>query len=62
MRARPEIHAVIHTHPPHAVAFSSLGRPLLPIGNANAVFFDGLPVYSETTDLIRAQTFGGSRD
>src|SRR5262249_16041391 len=29
VRARPDIHAVIHTHPPHAVAFSSLDRPLL---------------------------------
>ncbi len=58
LRARPEIHSVIHTHPPHAIAFSSLGRPLVSVGNANAVFFEGLPVFSETTDLIKDQATG----
>ncbi|MGQ0664460.1 MAG: class II aldolase/adducin family protein [Pseudomonadota bacterium] len=52
MRSRPEINAVVHTHPPHAVAFSSLGRPLLPIGHEGSIFSDGLPVFSQTTDLI----------
>lgn len=51
LRAQPEIQAVIHTHPPHAVAFSSLGRPLLPVGN-DAVTFANLPIFSDTTDLI----------
>jgi L-fuculose-phosphate aldolase len=51
LRTRPDIQAVIHTHPPHAVAFSSLGRPLLPVGN-DAVTFIDLPIFSETTDLI----------
>jgi len=52
LRARPEIQAVIHTHPPHAVAFSSLGRPLVPVGNDGVTFSSGLPIFSETTDLI----------
>jgi L-ribulose-5-phosphate 4-epimerase len=52
MRARPDIHSVVHTHPAHAVAFSSLGRPLLPVGNDGSIFSDGVPVFSETTDLI----------
>src|SRR5215831_17975280 len=37
LRARSDIVAVVHTHPPHAVAFSSLGRPLLPVGNDGAI-------------------------
>jgi L-fuculose-phosphate aldolase len=57
LRARPEITAVIHTHPPHAVAFSSLGRPLLPVGN-DAVTFIDLPIFSETTDLIITKARG----
>jgi len=57
LRARPEIQVVIHTHPPHAVAFSSLGRPLLPVGN-DGVTFTNLPIFSETTDLIITQTRG----
>jgi L-fuculose-phosphate aldolase len=57
LRARPEIQVVIHTHPMHAVAFSSLGRPLLPVGN-DAVTFANLPIFSETTDLIVTQARG----
>jgi L-fuculose-phosphate aldolase len=52
LRARPEIQSVLHTHPEHAVAFSSLGRPLLPVGNEGTVFRGGVPIFSETTDLI----------
>src|SRR3984893_15197012 len=40
--ARPDIHSVIHTHASHAVAFSSLGRPLLPVGNDGSVFAHGV--------------------
>jgi L-ribulose-5-phosphate 4-epimerase len=58
LRARPDIQAVIHSHPMHAVAFSSLGRPLLPVGNDGIYFHEKLPVFSETTDLIIDQTRG----
>ena len=58
LRARPDIAAVVHTHPLHAVAFSSLGRPLLPVGNDGSIFRDGVPVFSETTDLIVDQPRG----
>jgi ribulose-5-phosphate 4-epimerase/fuculose-1-phosphate aldolase len=60
LRARPEIQAVIHTHPPHAVAFSSLGRPLVPVGNDGVTFSAGLPIFSETTDLIITRERGAS--
>jgi L-ribulose-5-phosphate 4-epimerase len=52
LRARSDIQAVIHTHAPHAVAFSSLGRELLPVNNEAGYFYKKLPVFSETTDLI----------
>jgi L-fuculose-phosphate aldolase len=58
LRARPDIACVIHTHAPHAVAFSSLGKPLLPVGNDGIYFHNRLPVFSETTDLIIDQTRG----
>jgi len=51
-RARPDVKAVVHTHAIHAVVFSSLGKPLLPVSNDAAFFAGGLPVFSETTDLI----------
>ncbi len=52
LRARPDVQAVVHTHAIHAVVFSSLGKPLLPVSNDAAFFAGGLPVFSETTDLI----------
>ncbi len=58
LRARPDMNAVLHTHPVHAVAFSSLDKPLLPVGNDGAIFFDGVPVFDETTDLITTRERG----
>jgi L-ribulose-5-phosphate 4-epimerase len=59
LRARPDVQSVIHTHATHAVAFSSLGRPLLPVGNDGSVFgAGGVPIFAETTDLIINQERG----
>jgi L-fuculose-phosphate aldolase len=59
LRARSDVTCVIHSHPMHAVAFSSLGRPLVAVGNSGVYFTDGrLPVFSETTDLIISQERG----
>ena len=52
LRARPDLQAVIHTHAPHAVAFSSLGKELVPVNNEAGYFYKRLPVFSETSDLI----------
>ena len=60
MRARPEVTSVVHTHPPHAVAFGSLDRPLLPVGHEGALFCEGLPVFDRTSDLIVTPELGGS--
>ena len=58
LRARPDIDAVVHTHPIHAVAFSSLGKPLLAVGNDASWFVGHLPIFAETTDLIVDQPRG----
>jgi L-ribulose-5-phosphate 4-epimerase len=59
LRARDDVQCVIHSHPMHAVAFSSLGRPLAAVSNASVHFTDGrLPIFSETTDLIVNQELG----
>src|SRR5499426_4691731 len=60
LRARPEIQCVIHTHAPHAVAFSSLGRELVPVNNEAGYFYKQLPIFSETSDLIVTQERGKS--
>lgn len=43
MRARPELHAVVHTHSPHATAFSVVQRPIPVITETMADWF-GRPV------------------
>lgn len=58
MRVRPDINAVIHAHPLHAVVFSSLGKPLQAIGLPGAAFSDGLPVFSQTNLLINTPELG----
>ena len=58
LRARSDVNCVIHTHPEHAVAFSSLGKELVPVNNEAGYFYKKLPVFSETTDLIVNQERG----
>jgi L-fuculose-phosphate aldolase len=58
LRVRPDIGAVVHTHAPYAVAFSALDRPIQGIGHEGAYFHSGIPVFSETADLIIDQTRG----
>jgi ribulose-5-phosphate 4-epimerase/fuculose-1-phosphate aldolase len=58
LRTRPEINSVLHAHPEAAVAFSSLDKPLLPVSNDGSIFYAGVPVFSETTDLITTRERG----
>lgn len=59
LRARSDVACVIHSHPMHAVAFSSLGKPLVAVGNSSGYFADGrLPIFAETTDLIISRERG----
>ncbi len=58
LRARPDVNCVVHTHPVHAIAFSALDLPLLPVSHEGSLFCDGLPVYTDTTDLIREKERG----
>jgi len=58
MRARPDIMSVVHTHAPYSVIFSSLGIPIKPVGHNGSIFFEELPVFSDTTDLIVTQALG----
>jgi L-fuculose-phosphate aldolase len=52
------VQSVIHTHPPYAAALSASGRPLRCVSQPSALFFDALPVYSDTVALIRTPVAG----
>jgi len=60
LAARPDVGAVVHAHPPHAIAFMATGAPLRPISH-DATFFvpPPLPRFTETGALIRTPELGG---
>ncbi len=52
-RARPDVCAVVHTHPVASTVFASLGVPLRPITHEGSYFVPpDVPRFNETTDLI----------
>jgi ribulose-5-phosphate 4-epimerase/fuculose-1-phosphate aldolase len=61
-RARPEINAVLHMHPPTIVLFTIVGKPLLPIYGAYDPFglgiaLDDIPVFDRSV-LINSPELG----
>jgi L-fuculose-phosphate aldolase len=57
-KVRPDIHCVIHTHPPYSVALSATGRPMRCYSQPAALFYDALGVYTDTINLIRTHAMG----
>lgn len=59
LRARPDIGAVVHVHPPHVVAADLAGLPLRPIVGAYDIpamrmALDGIPVYPRAVLVTRS--------
>jgi len=45
-KSRPDVHAVIHAHPPIATAFGIAGVNILPVGNRGGIFAPHVPILS----------------
>jgi ribulose-5-phosphate 4-epimerase/fuculose-1-phosphate aldolase len=59
MIARPDVGAVVHTHPPHAVALAATGQPLRPVSHAANYFVPPeVPRFTQTADLILTRELG----
>jgi L-fuculose-phosphate aldolase len=59
MRVRPDVGAVVHTHPVPATVFSSLGVPVRPVLHEGCNFVPpDVPRFTETTDLIVTPELG----
>src|SRR5438105_6105565 len=61
-RARPEVNAVLHMHPPTVVLFTVVGKPLLPIYGAYepyglGIALDDIPVFDKSV-LINSRELG----
>ena len=57
-RARPDVNAVIHTHPVHTVAFSATTQKMKALNQGGAIFKNAMPVYQDTINLIRSKETG----
>lgn len=59
MAARSDVGAVVHTHPPHAVALAATGQPLRPVSHAANYFVPpAVPRFSDTADLVLTRELG----
>jgi ribulose-5-phosphate 4-epimerase/fuculose-1-phosphate aldolase len=59
LAARPDVGAVVHTHPPHAVALAASGQPLVPVSHAATMFVPPeVPRFTDTADLILTAELG----
>jgi ribulose-5-phosphate 4-epimerase/fuculose-1-phosphate aldolase len=59
--ARPDVGAVVHTHPPHSVALAATGQPLRPVSHAANYFVPpDVPRFTDTADLVLTRELGRS--
>lgn len=56
---RPDLGAVVHSHPPHAIAVAAADQPLRPVSHAATLFVPpDVPRYTRTADLIVTRAMG----
>lgn len=51
-KRRPDVRSIVHTHPIHAIAFSSTGEPLRPVSHDACPFMPDLHIFGHTTNTI----------
>lgn len=59
--AHPDILAMCHAHTVYGTAFAALGKPLAPITQDAAAFFEDHVVITEEAGQVAVETQGGSR-
>ncbi len=58
MRARDDVDAVVHCHPPYAIALAATGQPLYAFSNGAGPFAAGVPRFEEPVGLIATRELG----
>lgn len=59
MRARTDVGAVVHSHPPHSIAVGATGQPLRPLSHAGTLFVPPeVPRFTKTGNLIVTREMG----
>lgn len=57
-KARPDVGAVIHTHPPYAIALGATAARLELLNHDAVLFYDGVAIFEETVELITSAEQG----
>jgi L-fuculose-phosphate aldolase len=58
-RTRPDVQAVVHTHPRYSIAFAARGVELRPVSHEGSFFWPpGVPIFDRFTDLVRTREQG----
>jgi len=57
-KARQDVGAVIHTHPPYATAIGSTNRPIVPFSHDALIFTNRIAVFSLTPELLTTEKQG----
>lgn len=60
LRARRDLHAVVHTHPVHAIALMATGKPLQAFSHAGGVFARRPPTFVDGRGLIDSAELGAT--
>lgn len=59
MARRPDVNAVVHTHPLHSIAFAATGWPLKALSHEGSHFTPpDVPRFTKTGDLVRTPEMG----
>jgi L-fuculose-phosphate aldolase len=59
MAARPDVGAVVHSHPPHSIALAAADQPLRPVSHAGTLLVPpDVPRFVQTGDLIVTRELG----
>lgn len=59
LAARPDVGAVVHTHPLYSIAFAATGRPLLPLSHEGSHFVPpAIARFTVTSDVVRTASLG----
>jgi L-fuculose-phosphate aldolase len=61
MAMRPDVGAVVHSHPPHSIALAAAGDSLRPVSHGATMFVPpDVPCFTHTSDLIVTRDLGRS--
>ena len=58
LRSRPDMHSVVHAHPPFSISLGATGKELLVFSNAAGPFAGGVPRFNRPVGLIDTPELG----